>query len=119
MFVDITGESNAATWAAATWWLTAVDGPLPIGDAILVGVTAIGAVVDIGVMFAKKSKSSGKEKGNDIPSWAKGEKPKEGESGKDFAKRVCDKKFGKDNYNKGPSSDYNKLKKYGDRGGKQ
>ena len=30
----------------------------------------------IGAYLAKKSKSSGKEKANDIPSWAKGEKPK-------------------------------------------
>lgn len=42
---------------------------------------------------AKKSKESGKEKANDVPSWAKGERPKPGESGKDFAKRLCDKKF--------------------------
>lgn len=72
----------------------------------------------IGAYLAKKSKSSGKEKANDIPSWAKGEKPKEGESGKDYAKRLCDKKYGEGNYDKGPASDYNKLKKYGDRGGK-
>ena len=65
---------------------------------------------------AKKSKESGKEKANDVPSWAKGERPKPGESGKDFAKRLCDKKFGKGNYKKGPGSDYNKLKKWGDRG---
>ena len=65
---------------------------------------------------AKKSKQSGKEKANDIPSWARGEKPRPGENGKDFAQRLCDKKFGKGNYNKGPGSDYNKLKKWGDRG---
>ena len=87
---------------------------------VVAGVTVVvTATVDGVIYLAKKSKSSGKEKGNDIPSWAKGEKPKPGESGKDFAKRLCDKKYGKDNYDKGPNSDYNKLKKYGDRGGKQ
>ena len=72
----------------------------------------------IGAYLAKKSKSSGKEKANDIPSWAKGEKPKEGESGKDFAKRLLDRKYGKGNYKTGTGSEYNKLRKYGDRGGK-
>ena len=50
---------------------------------------------------------------------AKGEKPNEGESGKEFAKRVMDKKCGEGNYKTGPNSEYNKLKKYGDRGGKK
>jgi len=29
-----------------------------------------------------------------------------------------DEKYGKDNYKTGPGSEYNKLKKYGDRGGR-
>jgi len=62
--------------------------------------------------FAKKS---GKEKASDIPSWAQGERPLPGESGKDFANRILDKKYGKGNYPKGPGSEHNKLKKYGDR----
>ncbi|GHU57116.1 hypothetical protein AGMMS49975_21930 [Clostridia bacterium] len=66
----------------------------------------------------KKSKSgSGKEKSTDAPSWAKnlGERPYKGESGKDFAKRLCDERYGKGNYDTGPGSDYNKIKKWGDR----
>ena len=47
---------------------------------------------------------------------ARGEKPLEGESGKDFARRLCDDKYGKGNYDTGPGSEYNKLRKYGDRG---
>ena len=79
-YIDPTGESYALTWGGSTWWLTGADGPLPIGDAIVVGGVIVGAVVDgIRIMFAKKSKSSGKEKGNDTPSWSKGEKPKDGE----------------------------------------
>ena len=68
------------------------------------------------IMYAKKSKTSGKEKASDIPSWAKGKKPLQGEKGKDFARRLCDDKYGQDNYDKGPGSEYNKLRKYGDKG---
>ena len=57
---------------------------------------------------------SGKEKATDIPRF-KGERPFVGESGKDFAKRLCDEAFGKNNYKTGPGSDFNRLKKYGDR----
>lgn len=65
----------------------------------------------------KKPKSGqGKEKADDVPSWAEGEAPYKGESGKDFSKRLMDDKYGKDNYNTGPGSEYNKLKKWGDRG---
>ena len=56
-----------------------------------------------------------KEKATDIPSRFKGERPYINESGKDFAKRLCDEAFGKGNYDTGPKSDYNRLKKYGDR----
>ena len=65
----------------------------------------------------KKSKSgSGKEKSNDIPTWAEGQVPYIDESGKEFAKRLMDEKYGKDNYEKGLDSEFNKLKKWGDRG---
>ncbi len=36
------------------------------------------------------SGKSGKEAANDVPSWAKGERPYEDESGIDFAKRLMD-----------------------------
>ena len=58
---------------------------------------------------------TGKEKATDIPSRFKGERPYINESGKDFAKRLCDEAFGKGNYDTGPKFDYNRLKKYGDR----
>ncbi|WP_019553478.1 hypothetical protein [Propionispira raffinosivorans] len=52
----------------------------------------------------------------DVPSWAKGNQPDEGESGKDFAKRLMDEKYGEENYDKGLGSEYNKIRKWGDSG---
>ena len=63
-----------------------------------------------------KNPVSGKTAANDAPSWAKGNRPYKGESGKDFAKRLMDEKYGAGNYRTGPSSEYNKIKKWGDRG---
>ena len=111
---------DVETWAGSTFWLAGLDGPLPIGDIIYGGGIGTCVVIDVvgGVMYlAKKAKSSNKEKATDIPSWAKGKKPRAGESGKEFAKRVMDERYRKDNYRTGPGSEYNKLKKYGDRGG--
>ncbi|PTL75476.1 hypothetical protein [Vitiosangium sp. GDMCC 1.1324] len=64
---------------------------------------------------APKSGVSGKEGAKDVPSWAKGERPKVNESGKDFAKRLLDKKYGEGNYDKGPGSEFSKIQKWGDR----
>jgi hypothetical protein len=67
--------------------------------------------------LAKKSKRSGAERSTDTPSWAKGSKPKPGESGKDFAERVF-REHGKPlpgTKDRGPGSDFSKIKKYGDR----
>ena len=67
--------------------------------------------------YKKPKSGSGKEKANDIPSWAKGKRPYKGESGKDFAKRLCDEHFGKGNYDtKTPGKPFNQIKKWGDRG---
>jgi len=58
---------------------------------------------------------SGREAATDIPSWAEGQKPFTTENGREFAKRLCDEKFGAGNYNTGPGSAFSKLKKYADR----
>ena len=62
------------------------------------------------------ARQSGKERADDIPSWAQGQKPLPGESGKDYADRLLKDKYGPGNYPTGPGSEQNKLKKYGDRG---
>ena len=58
---------------------------------------------------------SGKEGAKNVPSWARGERPYVGENGKEFAKRLCDAKYGAENYNTGPKEAYNQIKKWGDR----
>jgi RHS repeat-associated protein len=70
---------------------------------------------DVPGIGARKTRLSGKEGSSDVPSWAEGKKPSAGESGKDFAKRLMDEKYGAGSYDKGPGSEFNKLKKYGDR----
>lgn len=58
---------------------------------------------------------SGKEGSKEVPSWAKGERPKVGENGNKFAERLLDNKYGKGNYDKGPNTEFNKIRKWGDR----
>ena len=65
--------------------------------------------------FKKKKGKSGKEGASDIPSWAQGKSPYEGESGNDFAKRILNDQYGKTNHPTGAGSEHSKLKKYGDR----
>jgi hypothetical protein len=107
------------------------DGPLPIGDAgaavMLVDALMLKSFLlksGIGLfpktnlnplMFAKKSKSSGKTRATNIPSWVDKAAKQEGESGKDVAKRLCDKKYGSGEYEKGAGSEYSKIQKYFDR----
>ncbi len=62
-----------------------------------------------------KSNLSGKEGAKDVPSWAKGERPRVGESGKDFAKRILDSKYGEGNYSTKSQTEFAKIKKWGDR----
>ena len=69
------------------------------------------------------SGKSGKEASKEVPSWVKekGEAPYVDEDGKTFAKRVLDEHHGKGKWNSskkdtGPTSDYNQIKKWGDRG---
>lgn len=67
-------------------------------------------------LLGAKSRSSGKERATDIPSWAKGQKPSSGQSGKDWAKDTMNKQYGQ-GWDKDPNrmKEYSKLKKYGDR----
>ena len=121
-------------WAIGKWVIPAIGTIIITPVAILVGgkvidsasqtfsniLNAVKKVVeskDKGKDGYKKPKSgSGKDKATDVPSWAKGKRPKKNEDGKKFAKRLCDERYGPGNYDKGPGSEYNKIKKWGDRG---
>lgn len=69
------------------------------------------------VLWAKKTRLSGKEKASDSPSWVDSldDYVRPGESGKDFAKRIFDERYGSGNYGTEPGSDYSKTKKRVDR----
>ncbi len=59
---------------------------------------------------------SGQAGAKDIPSWARGMRPRIGEAGKDAAERVLDQKYGKGNWNKDDDGrEFYKLQKYFDR----
>jgi RHS repeat-associated protein len=63
----------------------------------------------------KTTKKSGKEKGNDIPSWARQfPLPQTGETPTQYAERVH-RDAQRPATNKGPGSDFNKLKKFAER----
>ena len=75
---------------------------------------------ETGREYKKPKSGSHKEKADNAPSWAFGERPYVDENGKEFAKRVMDKRYGKDKWykgpkSKGPDSEYNKIRKWGDR----
>ncbi len=66
---------------------------------------------------AKKSKTSGKDGAKDCPSWAKEDGgPLQNESGKDYAKRLMDEKYGPGEWgDRGPGSEYSQIQKWADR----
>jgi len=63
----------------------------------------------------KKPGVSGKEGAKGAPSWAKEFRPREGESGKEFAKRIMDEKYGPGDYKEGTGTQFNQIKKWADR----
>lgn len=61
---------------------------------------------------------SGKEAAKDTPSWAKGVPRRVGETPRNYAERVLDGRYGRGGWDRsdtGPKSDFNRIKKYGER----
>ncbi len=79
------------------------------------GGSSKGSSSDKGVYKTPKKNLSGKEGSKDIPDWAKGNKPKKGENGDQFARRLLNKKYGKGNYDTKSQTEYSRIKKWGDR----
>ncbi len=63
----------------------------------------------------KRAVLSGKDAADDIPSWAQGKQPLTTENGREFAERLLDGKYGTGKYPTGPGTEFNKIKKWGDR----
>lgn len=63
-----------------------------------------------------RSGVSGKEAARGVPSWARGQRPRVGEDGKSFARRLLDEKYGAGQWRRGPNTEFNQIKKWGDRG---
>jgi len=65
----------------------------------------------------KKSGLSGKEGAKNAPDWVKeeGYQPRVGESGKEFARRVMDEKYGPGTYNPREEPEFSQIKKWADR----
>lgn len=92
------------------------------------GTVTASATKGIGLFFSREKSSSGvaqykkpisnqsgKSGAKDTPHWTKGEKPYVGESGAQFAKRLCDAKYGAGNYSTKSQTEYAKIKKWGER----
>jgi RHS repeat-associated protein len=63
------------------------------------------------------SGKSAAEAAKDVPIWAKGERPLSTETGNDFARRLMDNKYGPGKWKgTGPTSEFSKIRKWGDRG---
>jgi hypothetical protein len=96
----------------------AVAIPAAAATAIAVAAAAAAAATAAaaaGETIAMMSRPSGKERGSDIPSWAKGSRPNPGETPNQAAERVLGNKYGSGHYPKGPGSEFNKIKKFFER----
>jgi hypothetical protein len=60
---------------------------------------------------------TGKAAASDAPSWCQGARPMIRETGKDFARRLMDEKYGADKWPSSPErqTEFSKIKKWGDR----
>jgi hypothetical protein len=94
---------------------------LIVGAVVVAGILATilwkgtaWAVNQIKILYAKASRGSGKENASDVPSYARGAKKKAGESSAAATERIM-KQNRRSTANKGPGSEYSKIKKYFDR----
>jgi RHS repeat-associated protein len=125
---------GGAAGATIGWWVGGIVGGgvgavggtalEPGGGTLLLGVAGAGGGSGLGAGIGGGigavlggwegsilcSKGGGNQ--NIKPSWAAGDQPKPGESASQFAKRVCDARYGPGNYPKGPGSEFNALLKW-------
>ena len=76
------------------------------------GATAI-LIADSGeAYFSKQTKKGGKEKASDKPSWVNSDMVDNNLSAQENATRLLDNKYGVNNWQKGPNTEYNKIVKW-------
>jgi hypothetical protein len=102
----------AAFLALAISGLAMADSQTVRSAYISMGVMTWFVIVPFSIA-APKPGVSRKEGAKDVPSWAKGQRPRVGESRMDFAKRLLDGKYGPGNYDKGPGSEFSQIQKSG------
>ncbi len=108
-----TGSGAGGVSVAGDGTLAIVAMELGVTEAQLLG-TVGGVVGASGLPAAMMGRISDKAASSDKPSWLQ-ERPRPGEDGKTFAKRVCDERYGEGNYPTGPGSEYSKIQKWVDR----
>jgi hypothetical protein len=98
--VAVIGGSVAIPAAAAT--------AFNVAQAAAAAALAAGSI-------SMMSRPTGKERGSDIPSWAKGSRPSPGETPRQAADRVLTERYGPGGYKKGPGGEHNMIKKFFER----
>lgn len=91
--------------------------PAAVWTSVQIAGAAAGTAIltDTIMMMSKQSRGSGKERGTDIPSWAKGQRPQGGETPRQAAERILNEQYGSGNWGRGPGSEFNKIKKFFER----
>jgi RHS repeat-associated protein len=70
------------------------------------------------LLMAKTSRRSDKARASDSPSWVRGLKPDPGDDCKKFAAKLLNEKYGPGNWSKGADSEFSKIVKWCQRGGR-
>lgn len=105
------------TVAGATLSISATTVIAAGASIAMVGVATSGyAIMDESIMYARKSRKSGKEKANDLPSYFDRNGVDPNKTAQQNAADALDRQFGKGNWPKGPGSDFNKIVKWIHRG---
>jgi RHS repeat-associated protein len=101
--------ANALVGITVAQTATATVGAAVAGTGIVVTVGSLGAAT---ISCAKQSKKSGKEKGNDKPSWVNQNDIDPNKSAHENTRDLLNAKYGPGNWKTGPRSEYNKIVKW-------
>lgn len=82
-----------------------------VGTAVAAGV-AVAGIIGVGIVFSKTSRSSGKERSTDKPSWVNKGMLDYSKSASQNAKELLNNKYGIGKWQKGPGTEFNKIVKW-------